>query len=193
MDKLSINNRTIILGSKSPRRKELLNAMGLDFKVKKLNIKEDFPKKLSPIQTALFLSKKKANAYKINPDELLICADTIVYRNLDVFGKPQSKQEAIKMLQTISHKKHYVVTGVTLKTKIEEISFYDRSIVHFKKLSKSEILFYVHNYNTLDKAGGYGIQDWIGLIGVKKISGSFYNVMGLPTVKIYENILKLKR
>jgi len=140
-----------------------------------------------------FFSKKKANAYKINPDELLICADTIVYRNLDVFGKPQSKQEAIKMLQTISHKKHYVVTGVTLKTKIEEISFYDRSIVHFKKLSKSEILFYVHNYNTLDKAGGYGIQDWIGLIGVKKISGSFYNVMGLPTVKIYENILKLKR
>ncbi len=192
MEKLNINNKKIILGSQSPRRKELLSAMGLKFKVKKLNVEESFPNSLSPIQIALFLAKKKANAYKIKHNELLICADTIVYKRRDILGKPRSKKEAIKMLTKISNKQHYVVTGVNLKTEEEEVSFYEKSIVEFKKLSKSEILFYVNNYNPLDKAGGYGIQDWIGLIGVKKISGSFYNVMGLPTVKIYENILKLK-
>ena len=192
MEKLNINNKKIILGSQSPRRKELLSAMGLKFKVKKLNVEESFPNSLSPIQVALFLAKKKANAYKIKHNELLICADTIVYKRRDILGKPRSKKEAIKMLTKISNKQHYVVTGVNLKTEEEEVSFYEKSIVEFKKLSKSEILFYVNNYNPLDKAGGYGIQDWIGLIGVKKISGSFYNVMGLPTVKIYENILKLK-
>ena len=192
MEKLNINNKKIILGSQSPRRKELLSAMGIKFKVKKLNVEESFPNSLSPIQVALFLAKKKANAYKIKHNELLICADTIVYKRRDILGKPRSKKEAIKMLTKISNKQHYVVTGVNLKTEEEEVSFYEKSIVEFKKLSKSEILFYVNNYNPLDKAGGYGIQDWIGLIGVKKISGSFYNVMGLPTVKIYENILKLK-
>ena len=191
MEKLNINHKKIILGSQSPRRKELLSAMGLNFKVKKLNVEESFPNSLSPIQVALFLAKKKANAYKIKHNELLICADTIVYKKSDILGKPRSKKEAIKMLTKISNKQHYVVTGVNLKTEEEEVAFYEKSIVEFKKLSKSEILFYVNNYNPLDKAGGYGIQDWIGLIGVKKISGSFYNVMGLPTLKIYENILKL--
>ena len=191
MEKLNINHKKIILGSQSPRRKELLSAMGLNFKVKKLNVEESFPNSLSPIQVALFLAKKKANAYKIKHNELLICADTIVYKRRDILGKPRSKKEAIKMLTKISNKQHYVVTGVNLKTEEEEVAFYEKSIVEFKKLSKSEILFYVNNYNPLDKAGGYGIQDWIGLIGVKKISGSFYNVMGLPTLKIYENILKL--
>ena len=193
MEKLNINNKQIILGSQSPRRKELLNAMGLKFKVKKLNVEESYPQSLSPIQTALFLSRKKSKAYKVSHNELLICADTIVYQKNNIFGKPTSKKEAVQMLTEISNKQHYVVTGVTLKTKEEEVSFYERSIVKFKKLSKLEILFYVNNYNPLDKAGGYGIQDWIGLIGVEKISGSFYNVMGLPTLKIYENILKLKK
>ena len=191
MEKLNTNKKRIVLGSKSPRRKELLNLMGLDFKIKKLNIKETFPKKLSPIQTALFLSQKKADAYKIHKDEILICADTIVYRNRDIFGKPKSKKEAIKMLQSMSNKKHYVVTGVTLRNSMKKISFYDKTTVYFKSISKSEILFYVNNYNPLDKAGGYGIQDWIGLIGVEKISGSFYNVMGLPTNKIYQYIKKI--
>lgn len=191
MEKLNINHKEIILGSQSPRRKELLSAMGLKFKVKKLNVEESFPNSLSPIQVALFLAKKKANAYKIKHNELLICADTIVYKRRDILGKPRTKKEAIKMLTKISNKQHYVVTGVNLKTEEEEVAFYEKSIVEFKQLSKSEILFYVNNYNPLDKAGGYGIQDWIGLIGVKKISGSFYNVMGLPTLKIYENILKL--
>jgi len=193
MEKLNINNKQIILGSQSPRRKELLNAMGLEFKVKKLNVEESYPQSLSPIQTALFLSRKKSKAYNVSHNELLICADTIVYQKNNIFEKPKSKKEAVQMLTEISNKQHYVVTGVTLKTKEEELSFYERSIVKFKKLSKSEILFYVNNYNPLDKAGGYGIQDWIGLIGVEKISGSFYNVMGLPTLKIYENILKLKK
>ena len=191
MEKLYTNSKTFLLGSQSPRRKELLSAMGLDFKVVKINIKESFPKKLSPIKAALFLAKKKADAYKIKKNEILICADTIVYQKNKIYGKPQSKKEAIKMLQKLSAKKHYVVTAVSLKTTEEEILFYDRSLVHFKTLSKNEILFYIKNYNSLDKAGGYGIQEWIGLIGVKKISGSFYNVMGLPTTKVYENIKKI--
>ena len=126
MEKLNTNKKSIVLGSKSPRRKELLNLMGLDFKIKKLDVKETFSKKLTPIQTALFLSQKKANAYKIKKDEILICADTIVYRNRDIFGKPKSKKEAIKMLQSISNKKHYVVTGVTLKNSAKKISFYEK-------------------------------------------------------------------
>ena len=183
----------IILGSQSPRRKELLKLMGFNFKTQKLNIREDYPKSLSPIQVALFLSKKKANAHKIKPNTILICADTIVYQKKQVFGKPKSKDEAIKMLKKMSNKRHCVVTGVTIKTTKKEISFYDKSIVYFKKLSTKEIKFYVKNHNPLDKAGSYGIQDWIGLIGVKKISGSFYNVMGLPTLQVYKQLIEFTK
>ena len=190
MEQLNTNN-DIILGSKSPRRIELLKLMGLDFEVRKLNIDETFPKSLSPIQTALFLSKKKANSYKIDKHEILICADTIVYLKNNVLGKPKTKNEALKMLQKISNKRHFVVTGVTIKTHKKEVSFYERSIVNFNKLSDSEIKFYIKNHNPFDKAGGYGIQDWIGLIGISKISGSFYNVMGLPTCKVYKELCEL--
>ena len=183
-------NINIILGSKSPRRIELLNLMGLKFQVRQLNIDEIYPKSLSPIQTALFLSKKKAHSYNIEKNELLICADTIVYIKNLILGKPKSKNEAKHMLQTLSNKRHCVVTGVTIKTLRKELSFYERSIVYFKKLDTQEIKFYIQNYNPLDKAGGYGVQDWLGLVGVKKISGSFYNIMGLPTLKVYENLRK---
>ena len=192
MEKLN-TNINIILGSESPRRRELLKLMRLDFKTQAMNIDESFPRNLSPIKAAVYLSKKKSFAYKVQKNELLICADTIVYIKNQVLEKPKSKNEAIKMLNKISNKKHFVVTGVTMKTTEKEISFYERSIVYFKKLSKSEISFYTNNCNTLDKAGGYGIQDWIGLIGVKKISGSFYNVMGLPTLKVYEKIIELTK
>jgi septum formation protein len=183
--------KTIILGSKSPRRIELLKLMGFQFKLKKLDIDESYPQSLSPIQVALFLSKKKANHYLIKNNEILICADTIVYRDKTVFGKPSSNEDAQNMLQKLSNKQHIVVTGVTLKTNKQTVSFYDKSSVYFKKLSIKEIQYYIKNYNPLDKAGGYGIQDWIGLIGIKNISGSFYNVMGLPTHKLYHHLTKL--
>ena len=192
MGKLNIK-KNIILGSKSPRRIDLLKLINLDFEVKKLDINEDYPKSLSPIQIALFLSKKKANAFEVQKNDILICADTIVYVKSHILGKPKSKKEAIAMLKTISNKRHFVVTGVTIKTIKKTISFYERTIVYFKKLSNKEIEFYVNNYSPLDKAGAYGIQDWIGLIGVKKILGSYYNVMGLPTLKVYETLMQFKK
>ena len=181
----------IILGSKSPRRIELLKLMGFQFETRKLDVDEKYPKNLSPIQIAVFLSKKKAQAHKIKTKNILICADTIVYNKNQVLGKPKSNKEAIKMLEYISNKRHFVVTGVTIKTTTKTISFYERSIVYFKKLRKNEIEFYIEKYKPFDKAGSYGIQEWIGLIGIKKISGSFYNIMGLPTVKVYEKLLEL--
>ena len=190
MEKLN-TNKNIILGSKSPRRIELLKLMGLNIQVRKLDVDETYPRSLSPIQTALFLSRKKANAYVINNQDILICADTIVYIKNLILEKPKNKIEAQKMLEKLSNRRHFVVTGVTIKTAKKEISFYERSLVVFKKISQQEIQFYIQNHNPLDKAGGYGIQDWIGLIGIKKISGSYYNVMGLPTSKLYEELNKL--
>ena len=190
MEKLN-TKINIILGSQSPRRKELLKLMGLDFKVKKINVNENFSQNLSATKAAVFLSKKKANAYTIKKNDLLICADTIVYSDKKILGKPSTKKQAATMLQALSDKKHFVVTGVTIKMINKEVSFYERSSVYFNKLSRQEITFYIENYNALDKAGGYGIQDWIGIIGIKKISGCYYNVMGLPTSLVYNQIIKM--
>ena len=190
MEKLN-TEYNIILGSKSPRRIELLKLMGFNFEIRQLDVDESYPTALTPINTAIYLSKKKANSYLIKKNEILICADTIVYINNMILGKPTTKKEAFKMLTTISNNRHFVVTGVTLKTIKKEISFYDRSTVYVNKLSKAEINYYINNYNPLDKAGGYGIQEWLGLIAIGKISGSFYNVMGLPTEKVYHRLLEL--
>ena len=190
MEKLN-TNINIILGSQSPRRKELLKLMGLDFKVKKINVNENFSQNLSANKAAVFLSKKKANAYSIKKNDLLICADTIVYSDKKILGKPSTKKQAATMLKALSNKKHFVVTGVTIKMINKEVSFYEISTVYFNKLSRQEINFYIENYNALDKAGGYGIQDWIGIIGIKKISGCYYNVMGLPTSLVYNQIIKM--
>ena len=190
MEKLN-TNINIILGSQSPRRKEMLKLMGLDFKVKKINVNENFSQNLSATKAAVFLSMKKANAYSIKKNDLLICADTIVYSDKKILGKPSTKKQAAIMLQALSNKKHFVVTGVTIKMINKEVSFYERSTVYFNKLSRQEINFYIENYNALDKAGGYGIQDWIGIIGIKKIAGCYYNVMGLPTSLVYNQIIKM--
>ena len=191
MEQLNTNNHTIILGSKSPRRIELMNMMGFPFRVETLDIEESYPKSLSPIQVAIYLSKKKASHYLIRKNEIIICADTIVYNGKTILEKPKSNDEAVKMLNYISNKRHFVVTGVTFRTNRQTISIYERSVVYFKNLTSNEIKYYIRNYNPLDKAGGYGIQDWIGLIGIEKISGSFYNVMGLPTLKVYEHLKNL--
>ena len=143
--------KNIVLGSKSPRRIELMKSMGLDFKIKQLNVDESYPNSLSPIQIALFLSKKKANHYSLKNNEILICADTIVYKNKSIYNKPSSNEDAQNMLMQLSNNQHFVVTGVTLRTNKKSISFYDKSSVYFKKLSLKEIKYYIKNHNPLDK------------------------------------------
>ena len=190
MDKLN-TKFNIILGSKSPRRKELLNLIGLQFRVESNDVLETYPQNLTPIQIAKYLSNKKAESHLVTKNDLIICADTIVYYNNIILGKPKNKAEAIIMLKKLSNKEHKVVTGVTLKTANKQISFHDTTTVCFYKLTEKEISYYINNFNSLDKAGAYGIQEWIGSIGIRTISGSFYNVMGMPTSKLYQLLNKL--
>lgn len=185
----------IILGSNSPRRKELLAGLDVSFEVKTIeNIEEDYPSNLQGSEVALFLAKKKASYYHpISPDELLITADTIVILEDDIIlGKPQSKQEAINMLEVLSAKKHRVSTGVCIRTSQTTKSFVVTSEVEFDQLESDEILYYVEKYLPLDKAGAYGIQEWIGYVGVKKISGSYFNIMGLPVQRLYKELKNIK-
>lgn len=183
----------IILASKSPRRKQLLENLGIDFIVVSKNVKEVYPENMNPTETALFLSEIKAKAFhksEINDNDLIIAADTIVSLNGEIMGKPTDHDNAKEILEKLSGREHEVITGVCLKSKDKFRSFTVKTKVHFKKLSDKEIDFYVDNYKPMDKAGAYGIQEWIGYIGIDKIEGSFYNVMGLPTQKLYEELLK---
>ena len=187
----NLKEKNIILGSQSPRRSDLLKSMGLNFTIKINKTLETYPKNLTPIQTAVYLSNKKAQSYSIKNNDLLICADTIVYLKKIILEKPKSIEDAYLMLKKLSNKEHKVVTGVTIKTTKNSISFYDLTTVFFNKLSNNEINYYINHFNSLDKAGGYGIQEWIGIIGIRKISGSFYNVMGLPTNKLYKYLTRI--
>lgn len=183
----------IILASKSPRRKQLLKNLGIDFIVVSKDVKEVYPVNMSPAETALFLSELKAEAFpesEFDNDTLVIAADTIVSLNGKIMGKPTDYNNAKEILEKLSGREHEVITGVSLKSKDKFRSFSVKTKVHFKKLSEKEIDFYVDNYKPMDKAGAYGIQEWIGYIGIDKIEGSFYNVMGLPTQKLYEELLK---
>ena len=183
----------IVLASKSPRRKQLLENLGVEFIIISKNVEEFYPLDTNPSETALFLSELKANAFpdsEIDDDTLIITADTIVSLNGKIMGKPKDKYEAKEILKELSGKNHEVITGVTLKSKTKFRSFAVKTKVHFKNLNKEEIDFYVDNYKPMDKAGAYGIQEWIGYIGIDRIEGSFYNVMGLPTQKLYEELLK---
>lgn len=181
-----------ILASKSPRRKELLKSLGIPFEVKTKSVKENFPDGLSMVEIPVFLAETKSDAFfgELGENDLLITADTIVWKNGKVLGKPENKEEAISMLKTISGNKHQVITGVCLRSKEKQRSFYSVSNVEFKILEDREILYYINEFNPFDKAGSYGIQEWIGLIGITHIEGSFYNVMGLPIQRLYEEIRK---
>ena len=204
----------IILASNSPRRKELLAGLGLDYEVRTLQgLDESYPEGLSMEEIPQYISRKKAAAYTLNPEELLITADTIVYLDGEVLGKPADEAEAKQMLRKLSGKTHQVVTGVTLKTPLNlpvkgglaeqdslpsregrggsSISFASVSQVTFAQLSEAEIDHYVTHYRPLDKAGAYGIQEWIGYIGVTRIEGSYFNVMGLPVQRLYSEMKKL--
>jgi len=181
-----------ILASKSPRRQELLHSLGIEFEVRTEDTEEDFPEDLKKEEIPVYLAKSKAEPFfkQLNENDLLITADTIVWLNGEVLGKPANKEEAVSMLQQLSGKKHEVISGVCLSSNTKSKAFYAISEVHFKELSGAEIDYYVSKFNPLDKAGSYGIQEWIGFIGITHIEGSFYNVMGLPIQKLYEEIQK---
>ena len=179
----------IILASNSPRRKELLAGLDLQFEVRVLqDIDESYPEDLPTQKIAEFISKKKAGAYvqTMADDELVITADTVVILGDEVMGKPHNEADAKWMLGELSGQTHQVATGVTLSTKERQMSFSVVTDVTFKQLSSDEIDYYVRTYHPMDKAGAYGIQEWIGYIGVTALKGSYFNVMGLPVQRIYE-------
>ena len=182
-------NYKIILASNSPRRRELLAGLDIPFEVRVLpSVDESYPASLRAGEIPLFISREKANAYRdmIAPDELIITADTIVWLEDAILEKPHDDAEAVAMLHRLSGKTHEVFTGVTLTTRNHQKSFVAESKVTFATLSDAEIDYYVAHYHPLDKAGAYGVQEWIGYVGVERIEGSFYNVMGLPVRRLYE-------
>lgn len=184
----------IILASNSPRRKELMSGLGVDYVVRTLpDVDESYPADLVGSEIPEYISRKKADAYRaiMQPGELLITADTIVWLDGKVLGKPEGRTGAIDMLRTLSGKSHQVFTGVCLTTTEWQKSFTAASDVVFDILSEEEIQYYVDKYQPLDKAGAYGVQEWIGYIGVKSISGSYYNIMGLPIQKLYKELVVL--
>ncbi|MDR2691142.1 MAG: Maf-like protein [Dysgonamonadaceae bacterium] len=179
----------IILASNSPRRKELMSGLDIPFEIKTLpDIAESYPATLQREEIPLYLAKLKADAYKalIRDDTLLITADTIVWLDGKVYGKPESEAEAKSMLQALSGRTHEVFTGVCLTGKQKQKSFFAVSRVRFAALSEDEISYYVNKYKPFDKAGAYGVQEWIGYTGVEHLEGSFYNVMGLPVRMLYQ-------
>ena len=180
-----------ILASNSPRRKELLAGLGLDFEVRVIDgIDESYPETLPAAQVAQYIAEKKAVAYKptLQKDELIITADTVVIVGDDILGKPHDAADAVRMLREISGRTHQVTTGVSLLTATSQRSFSVTTDVTFKQLTDSEIQHYVKCYRPFDKAGAYGIQEWIGYIGVTGLNGSYYNVMGLPVQRIYTEL-----
>ena len=189
-----VSSERIVLASNSPRRKELLAGLGLPFEVRVLkDIDESYPHDLPVSDVALYIAGKKAAAYRqtIAPDELIITADTVVIVGEEILGKPVDETDAVRMLRELSGRTHQVTTGVCLLTANEERRFAVTTDVTFKTLSDDEIHYYIEHYKPFDKAGAYGIQEWIGYIGVTGLRGSYYNVMGLPVQRIYNEIGKI--
>lgn len=177
----------VVLGSNSPRRRELLNDMGVTFRVEAIKgIDESYPDSLPVEQIPVYLARIKAEGHPLKSNELLITADTIVVLDETVLGKPEGEADAHRMLRALSGRAHRVISGVCVTTQERSESFADTSIVHFANLTDEEIDYYIRHYRPLDKAGAYGIQEWIGNIGIQGINGDFYNVMGLPTRKLYQ-------
>lgn len=184
----------VILASKSPRRKELLAGLGVDYEVRTLpDVDESYPETLQGADIPLYIAKEKADAYvaMMQPGELMITADTIVWLDGKVLGKPRDREDALQMLRTMSGRTHEVFTGVCITTTDWQRSFTAQTEVRFATLSEEEIAYYVDNFQPMDKAGAYGVQEWIGFIGVENISGSYYNIMGLPVQKLYRELLKV--
>ena len=188
-----LKDKHIILASGSPRRQELFKELGVKFTVLVKPIEENYSHSLKAEEITNYLAELKASAFEneLSENTILITSDTIVWHNNMALEKPKNKYEAIKMLQTLSGKHHQVITSVCLKASKFQKTFFDVTTVYFKTLTLDEINYYVETFKPFDKAGGYGIQEWIGFIGVTKLEGSYYNVMGLPIHKLYEELLKL--
>ena len=184
----------VILASGSPRRRELMAGLGVNYEVRILpDVDESYPDTLQGEEIPLYIAKEKADAYipMMQPDELIITADTIVWLDGKVLGKPRDREDALQMLRTMSGRTHKVFTGVCITTTDWQRSFTAQTEVRFATLSEDEIIYYVDKFKPMDKAGAYGVQEWIGFIGVENISGSYYNIMGLPVQKLYRELLKV--
>lgn len=189
---MSNNSKKILLGSQSPRRKELLTSLGFSFETVEISCNEDFPVDLAASEIAVYLAELKANHIReLSDSEVLITADTIVVQNQKVLGKPQNEEEAAEMLRGLSDSVHQVYTGICVKTKNLIILKTDVAQVHFNAITDDEINYYITNFKPFDKAGSYGIQEWIGMSKISKIEGSYYTVMGLPTHLVYSILNKL--
>lgn len=184
----------VILASQSPRREELLRGLNIQFEVKVIDVEESYPKELVGVDIPMYLAEKKADAYHniMNENTLLITADTIVWHEGKVFNKPKDKDDAAAMLRSLSGKTHQVITGVCICTLNKRRVFHVLSEVRFSRLSPQEIDYYLENYKPYDKAGAYGVQEWIGYIGVEFIEGSYFNVMGLPIQRLYNELKRWK-
>lgn len=185
----------VILASNSPRRKELLAGLGVSYEVRTLpDVDESYPETLQGADIPLYIAKEKADAYRdmLQPGELMITADTIVWLDGKVLGKPKDREDALRMLRDMSGRTHEVFTGVCLTTTEWQRSFAARTEVSFSVLGEEEIAYYVDKFRPMDKAGAYGVQEWIGFIGVENISGSYYNIMGLPVQRLYRELIKIK-
>ncbi len=180
----------IILASKSPRRQQLLADLGIKFRVQSMDIPEEFPEGLGMTEVPVYLAELKAEAFRpiLKENQLVITADTIVWLNGQVMNKPTDYADGFRMLKELSGNKHQVLTGVCLLSTEKKVSFYASTDVWFKELSNDEINYYLENFRPYDKAGAYGIQEWIGYIGIHHIEGSFFNVMGLPIQSLYEHL-----
>ena len=191
--KLKEKMKKIVLSSNSPRRKELLDELGIDFEVRVIEgIDETYPKELSVEEVPQYIAREKARVYIVGKDEVLLTADTVVVLGNEIMGKPHDEADAMRMLRQLSGKTHQVITGVCLTTNNKQVTFADITDVSFADLTDEEIKYYVDNFRPLDKAGAYGIQEWIGLAGVTGIKGSYFNVVGLPVHRVYAELKKIE-
>jgi septum formation protein len=189
----TLKSKNVILASGSPRRQDLFKQLGLSFQVQLKEVEEHYPQNLKREEITNYLAQLKAKAFEgtLKSNDVLITADTIVWHRNRALEKPRNKSHAIDMLKELSGSHHEVITSVCIKTQLSQKIIFDSTHVYFKNLSENEIIYYVENYKPFDKAGGYGIQEWIGFIGIPKIEGSYFNVMGLPVNKLYEELLKM--
>ena len=185
----------IILASNSSRRKELLSGLGVEYEIRTLpDVDESYPDALQGGDIPLYIAREKAAAYRelLQPDELMITADTIVWLDGRVLGKPRDREDALRMLRDMSGRTHEVFTGVCLTTTAWQRSFTSQTEVRFASLTEEEIIWYVDKFHPMDKAGAYGVQEWIGYVGVEYIAGSYFNIMGLPVQRLYRELKNVK-
>ena len=182
----------VILASKSPRRQQFFKDLDIDFTIQLKEVEEIYPSELKGIEITDFLADLKSQAFtNLSEKDLLITSDTIVWLDENALGKPKNAEDAFKMLRSLSGKKHKVITSISIKSKNYQKIINDITTVTFKELSDSEINYYITNYKPFDKAGAYGIQEWIGFIAIEKLEGSYFNVVGLPVHKLYKELMSL--